>query len=290
MQAVLILAHENEGQLLKLVSTLTGTFEVYIHIDQKMALSSEAKEELDTNKRVHYFSKYDVKWGSFNIVRATVGLMKWALKSPSISYVHLISGQDWPLQDPRKIYDYFENNQRIYMDFYRVSDAKKSGESLLWWIKFWFNYDQVNRRSTFGKVYHRVLLVTQRLIRVNRLKKYGFRDGDVFSGQEWIDVPRDALEYAIKIWDTDLRYQKLFSHSFCPDEFWLQTILGDTQYDSRIDCNIHRYINWERENGKTPATLDERDYAAIKKGNYFFGRKVKFPDSTKLLEKLKLSE
>ena len=105
MQAVLILAHKNIDQVVELCQLLKPYFEIYIHFDKKVELTSQQRTELEKND-VKYYSKYNVKWGSYSIVRATVLLMKKALMNKKINYFHLISGQDWPMQSPEKIYNF----------------------------------------------------------------------------------------------------------------------------------------------------------------------------------------
>lgn len=55
MQAILILAHKDEEQLLKLVDRLDDCFEVYIHIDKKMSLSDRVKKSLSSNRGLTMF-------------------------------------------------------------------------------------------------------------------------------------------------------------------------------------------------------------------------------------------
>lgn len=286
MQAVLILAHKNFNQINELCERLRPSFEVYMHIDKKAQLTGQRSSELK-RMGVHYFSKYDVKWGSYSIVRATIDMMKMALENPNIEYFHLISGQDWPLKDPQLIYSDFEENDTIYMNYWRALDMRKTGEPEIWWTKYYFNYDQVNRRTTFGKIYHRLLLLGQTALRVNKLKKYEIDPEDIYAGQEWVDIPRDALSYAIDYYENHPKLQKIFSTSFCADEMWLQTILCNSpKYRSRIDKNIHRFIELVEKHGSRPAILDEDDFGKIQQGDYWWGRKIERPISDKLIKLL----
>lgn len=286
MQAVLILAHKNFEQIGELCERLNSSFDIYMHIDKKAQLTSQQLSKLQ-KLGVHYFSKYDVKWGSYNIVRATIDMMKMALKDPEIEYFHLISGQDWPLKDPQVIYNHFENNDKIYMNYWRALDMRKTGEPEIWWTKYYFNYDQINRRTTSGKIYHRLLLLGQTVLRINKLKKYGVKPEEIYAGQEWIDIPRDALSYAIDYYEKHSELQKIFSTSFCSDEMWLQTILCNSpEYCSRIDKNIHRFIELVEKHGSRPAILDEDDFVQIQQGDYWWGRKIERPISDKLIELL----
>ena len=251
-----------------------------------MTLTNTQKKALD-KLHVNYFSKYDVKWGSYSIVRATVDMMKMALDNPKIEYFHLISGQDWPLKEPQTIYSRFENNNKIYMNYWRAVDMRKTGEPEIWWAKYYFNYDQINRRTTLGKIYHRLLLLGQTILRVNKLKKYNIKPEKIYAGQEWIDIPRDALSYAIEYYEKHLELQEIFSTSFCSDEMWLQTILCNSpEYRSRIDKNIHRFIELIEKHGSRPAILDEDDFLKIQQGDYWWGRKIERPISNRLIELL----
>lgn len=285
MQAVLILAHKNLEQVVELCKRLTPYFNIYIHIDRKTSVNSDVLNELDS-MHVHYFSKYNVKWGSYNIVLATIMLMKKALENNQNIYFHLISGQDWPMQDPENILNSFNNDNKIYMNYFKADSESKAGEKLIWWVKYYFNYNQINRRSLFGKIYHRVILYSQKALGINKLKKYHMQSSDIYAGEEWIDIPRDALVYAIKTFDKDINLQKVFETSFCSDEMWLQTILCNSTFKSRINKNIHRYINWTEKNGSYPAILDSDDFDEIRKGKYWWGRKISMPVSNELLKKL----
>lgn len=284
-QAVLILAHKNFDQLQKLIDRLNDTFELYIHFDKKMPLSDQQKTLLEANG-VHYCSVYEVKWGSYRIVQATLALIKMALANPNLKYFHLVSGQDWPANNPQKIAAFYDHNERIYMDYWQALGTEKYHEKLIWWVKLYFNYDRINRRTFFGKFYHRFLILIQLLLRVDRIKKAGFKDEEIYVGQQWFDVPRDAMQYAYETFTGDPKWTRLFEKSFCSDEYWLQTVLCNSKFKSRISTNIHRYIVWEHRNGSRPAVLDASDYEPICQGDYQWARKFELGVSDLLIEKL----
>ena len=285
MQAVLILAHKNIDQVIELASRLSTDFEIYIHLDKKATITVDQSRKIKTITK-GYISKYDVKWGSYSIVKATIDLMEMALNNKQNTYFHLISGQDWPLMSPAKIYEYFEHTNQIYMNYWPAVSMRKTGEPEIWWTKYYFNYDSINRRTTFGKVYHRLLLLIQTILRVNKLNKYGLKEEYIYAGQEWVDVPRDALEFAITYYEQHPNLEKIFSTSFCSDEMWLQTILCNSEFKPRIEKNIHHYIEMTEKHGSRPAILDEEDYSKIISGNYWWGRKVERPISDKLINLL----
>ena len=286
MQAVLVIAHRQPEQIIALAKKLVPTFKVFIHFDTKMKVTPSQLEELD-KLGVYHFSKINVRWGGWSIGQVAVDLFKIALKDPRITHFHLISGQDWPTKPPKEIANYFENNDHIYMTYFRANQKVKSGENVIWWQKYDFPYDHLNRRTTFGKIYHRITLYGQMLLRVNKLKKLGFQDNKIYSGENWVDLPRDATEYAINYFESHPNLRKMLVTGAFSDEFWLPMIFcNNAQLKKRIVQNIHRYIVWEKRYGSRPAILDETDLSLIQAGDYFWARKVVFGISDKLVEGL----
>ena len=211
--------------------------------------------------------------------------MEKALDNPEITHLHLISGQCWPVKDTKTLYDFYEDNTNIYMECYSADGVKKSGEPIILWQKCYFNYDKVNRRTTFGKIYHRLILAGQALLRVNKFRKLHVHL-DIYHGSQWMDLPRDAAEYLLTYCEENPNVQKVFETGFCSDEFWAQTILYNSRFQNRIISDNHRYILWEERHGSYPAILDEADLESIGAGDYHFCRKVVPNISEKLVRLL----
>lgn len=286
MQAVLILAHKDIDQLIELTKVLNSTFNVYIHVDKKAKLSSKQIDILDNLDRVFWISTQNVHWGAWSIVQATIDLIKLALEEPSNSYFHLISGQDWPTKDPQKIYDFFDKDNKLYIWNYASAKYKKFGEPLVDWQKFYFNYDKINRKSTYGKIYHRLSIILQSIFRVNKLNTLGV-NLTLYNGSQWVDLPRDAVEYLINYLASHPNVEKMFKTGFCSDEFWIPTILrNNSLFAKRIDTDNHRYIDWHERNNSFPAILDKTDYQNIIQSDALFMRKIEFPTSKGLINSL----
>ena len=107
-------------------------------------------------------------------------------------------------------------------------------------------------------MYHRLNIAVQTVLHVDKIKKLGI-DLELFEGANWMDLPRDAVEYLLQYFDTHENVQKLFMTGFCPDEFWVQTILCNSEYKKRIVNDHHRFMKWEHRYGSYPAILDESD-------------------------------
>lgn len=285
MQAVLILAHNDPKFVYNLGKVLSNQFEVYIHFDTKCVLTLEDKKKF-SEANLNVYSIEDVKWGSWSIVKATIYLMEQALNNKNIEYVHLISGQDWPVKSVKEIYDFYCGKNEIFLSCHPAKNIKKTGESIENWQKFYFNYDVINRKSLLGKIYHRVSFWGQYILCIDKLKHLNLNIG-LYHGSQWADLPRDAVEFLLKEINDNRKFQKLFSTGFCSDEFWMQTILYNKEcYRSRIVVNNHRYIKWTYKHGSSPAILDEEEYSDICESDCHFARKLTREYSYKLIKLL----
>ena len=285
MQAILLLAHKEMPLIKELTQKLSKSFEIYIHFDTKMQLSA-ADEAFLKEHKIHYISEVKVNWGSWSIGEATVRLMRLALKNPAINYFHIISGQDWVAANVEELYQHFENDSKIYMVYEKAAEVKKNGEPIIWWQKYYFNYDRVNRRSMFGKIYHRLLTSMQTLLRVDKFKRLGIKE-EIYAGANWADLPRDAVEYCLEYLESHPKFLQMLKTGCFSDEFWMQTIIcNEPCFKERLLNENYRYIKWEEKHGSYPAILDEENLAEIQQGDYFFIRKVEAKYSSELLRQL----
>lgn len=272
MQAILILAHTAPDHIIRLSKLLQKRFEIYVHFDKKTVITAEQSENM-RNFNIHCYQEVFVNWGSCSIADATRLLMSEAIKNLEITHMHIISGQDWPVENIDNIYNFYENNLNIYLECYAAEGVKKSGEPIVLWQKLYYNYDKINRRTTFGKIYHRIIFAAQALLGVNKFKKLGV-DLEIYHGSQWMDLPRDAVEYLLYYIEKNKNVKKVFETGFCSDEFWVQTILYNSKFRERIVSDNHRFIVWQRKYGSYPAILDESDIEAATSGNYHFCRKI----------------
>lgn len=283
-QAILILAHKDADYIYSLSILLKQKFNVYVHFDTKFNLSDEFKEKFNKSN-VFICQKFNVKWGAFSIVEATFVLMKEALKNKDNTFFHLISGQDVPTKNINEIYNFYNNNENIYMPYAFSKNIYKSHENVLWWTKYYFYFDKVNRRTWYGKIYHRVSLIIQMIFNINKFKNLNIKD-DIYHGSAWIDIPREPLEYVFDFLKERQNWYKLFQTSAWPDESVFQTVLCNSEYKGKIIKDNHRYIDWEHRYKNGPKFLDITDYDKIKTGNYHFARKIDKNISKELIIKL----
>ena len=117
-QAYLITAYKNFDELYELAEILSKTAYVFIHVDEKSREITDADvEKLNWLPGCEAIREYRIVWGGFAHVQAIVKLMAMALSKEDVSYMHLLTGEDFPLLTPEQLDEKFLTSDQIFMDY-----------------------------------------------------------------------------------------------------------------------------------------------------------------------------
>lgn len=286
-QAIVITAYKNLDFLDEIIKTFDDNFTFYIHLDNKKKYSRDKISHLQANHKIKLLSlRYGVNWGSITHLQAILYLYEEALKDQNVEYIHLITGQDYPIKSSKQITDFLKKNRGtefIVGEPLPSSSWKKGGLNR---ISYYLPYEYFNARKFSGRIIIKTGLFFQKLFGFKRSLPSQF--DTIYGGTVYSTLTRQAVEYIINYLNADPAIFDRFRKTFCAEEILIQTILmnSNSPFKNRISQNNLRFIIWEYRNGKTPADLDDRDYDAICRSDAFFARKFEFPVSSGLLHKL----
>lgn len=273
--AYAIQCHKNVNQVNRLIENLDNpNIDFFIHVDKK----SDIINEILKKENVHILkSRIDVQWGGFSQVEATLHLFKRINKSGPYSYIHLISGQDFPVKSKNHIQKFFqENNGKQFIEFIDLPQI------LLNRVKVYYPrfFSENGKFGIMRGVYKRLVMNTKWFTRdISRLPT-------LYKGSSWFSITGDCLEYILKFIDDNEFFYTFFKNTFCGDEVFFQTILVNSPYKMQIVNDNQRYILW-KEGDKSPKTLVVDDYNDIINSEKLFARKF---DATKDDDILKIIE
>jgi len=91
--AFLILAHEDQPLLTLLVSRLLQFGDVYLHIDSKSPIPIDF---MPATPKLHVYKQFDIRWGHWSMVEATIFLADEAVKNGA-TYLSYLSGITLPI-------------------------------------------------------------------------------------------------------------------------------------------------------------------------------------------------
>jgi hypothetical protein len=255
--AILILAHRNQEQLIRLVDHLKTDFSVYIHMDRK------SKIQVRSEDNVHPISKFRVYWANFSQILATRELMRTAAAGYHDRYL-LISGQDLPIVSNQKIIQYFLDNNNNYLH----RENQTAHQNGFWRMRYFHlgSYDSRGHPNRYVHFIDQKLHMLQDYFRV-----YRKIPGDLYVGCNWFNLTHEAVTTCLgKMYDR--KYINLFRFTKCADEVIVQSVLYNSKLSSSIISDDLRYADWSM-GGAHPKVLTLEDYGEIMNSAKLFARK-----------------
>lgn len=280
--AYLLVAHKCPEQVNLFVQQLLdyGDCDMYIHVDKKR---QEMVDQIIKSGRVHVCSVYDVRWGSFEIVKAGYYLMRMARESGK-NYTHMYFGSGQDLLVRKGLYEYLDDHPET--TFIHIENEVTS----------------TNRASARYRVRwpHRLMvrndLHLYRFIRIGMqlLCKFGIvlfpnknrleKPISFYDGRTWFIAPIKVMEYILDFIDDNPDYEKFWEESLAADLMFFQTIIMNSPFADKIADEL-MYVEF----GKTfrtnnhPLTITENMTERIGKGNYFCARKFEMEEDEEVI-------
>ncbi len=296
--AFLIMIHENFGQVARLIKKLDNQWaDIYIHVDKKALFTKEDEEMLKNSCKessVYFSKRISVTWGGYSQIVAYMQLLKEAAVN-NYDYYHLISGVDFPVKPMSYIYDFFERNNGT--EFIQLADDEFVKRQHFRLAYYHFFREKIGRKRC-GIYYtlERISLGIQRILHVDRTRKYP--NIKVMMGGCWYSITDALAKYVLS---EEKQIEKMYKHTSCCDESYLQTIAYNSKFKENIFCikeNVSandaflRYVDWTRpgKNMNSPYDLTVDDYDKVVSSGALFARKIsdKTEGGKKLIEKLEL--
>ncbi|NDW18069.1 hypothetical protein D0T53_03945 [Dysgonomonas sp. 216] len=264
--AVLILAHKNLHQLELLIDSLRSDFDIYVHADKKWNIPINELNSKYGN--VHFFSKYDVSWGSSNIMLATIELLKAAYQKQH-DYFIFISGQDLPIRTNENIMKVLTNlNGASLIKYQKLPRAKWDLSGGFDRMYYYWEHDFNSPIAKFA------MKVVRKFQRIFGLKRKLYPMPAYYGHSMWLTLHNDAVKYVLEFLEKNPGYVKRMKYTTLIDEIWLGTIVLNSPVKVINDQSTH--VNWT-DGPEYPRTLRGGDYEPIievfRNTNCLFARK-----------------
>lgn len=281
--AYLIMAHGNWEILQTLVSMLDDVRnDIFLHIDKKsdilegvdlddaLAAQKVLGLTLDKSRLFVLRHRVDVRWGNLSQIQAEYALFEEALQQGPYAYYHLLSGQDLPIQTQDDIHRFFEEHQGT--EFVGITrgaefewDCRR--KMMRYWLLTRFTRTPWGLVNAITKRFNKYLSLF--------LSLFLHRSRENFAkGANWVSITQKCVEYVVS---QKTFVMKRFNHTFCPDEFFVQTLVWNhpdlrralySETDEYEGCM--RLIDWERGN---PYVWTMADKDELQASHRLFARK-----------------
>ncbi len=241
--AYLIAASGNYAHLRRLVRALDDTgVHFYIHID----LKSPMPDNLGDFPNVTFVPRVKVWWAGFSQVRATLNMMREAVKG-RYDYYAFISGGDYPVKPNALLYETLARGGEFINAVEGFQSHKPRSR-----VEY-YHLDCYNRRGRdAARYFFRSIELGLRF--VARKRRYPFRT--LWHGGSWWVLSNGCVRYILDYVDANPRYVSFYKTALCPDESFFQTIIAHSPFLNDVRGNL-TYTDWSA-GGSGPAFISEK--------------------------------
>lgn len=278
---IAIQCHTNSEQINRLINYFQDDYiDIYIHVDKKSNIVSE----LDIKKNVYLIeNRVDVKWGQFSQVEATLNIFKEIRNSDyKYKYIHLISGQDYPIKSLKAFKEYFlyQNSEFIECSPLPSDVLVKRGEDR---YKVYYPNWMIDRPSKTFKRFIRILY-REFILNIKIFERKNLDFENLYFGSQWFSITNSCMEYILDSLNNKNSIVRFFKNTLCSDEMFFQTIIMNSYFNKNVKNNNLRYIDWSDKKG-SPKTLNIQDIKKAIKTDCFFARKIEDQSVIDYIEK-----
>lgn len=275
--AYLLLAHKCPEQINMFIKQLLnyGDCDIYLHIDKK---AKNIIPEIEKSENIFIISEYSVSWGSFEIPKAALSLMKLAAASGR-KYTHYYFGSCQDLLVKKGMYEFLASNpNNIFLRIHGpVKDKSRASAryKVCWPKKLMIRNDWHPYR--FVRVAIQYLCQAGIVCRKNEVKIS--KDIVFFEGRTWFIAPNAIIEYILDYIENNPEFIKFWEKSLASDLMFFQTIIMNSEYKDFVKDEL-MYVNFGKTFGTMnhPLNITIQDNEKIEAGNYFCARKFEYND------------
>lgn len=269
--AYLIMAHNKFDMLCHLLELLDDERnDIFVHIDLKAQNIPYDKMKQSVEKSgLTFVNRVNVIWGDYAQIECEMELLKSAVANDEYQYLHLLSGLDLPIKSQDDIHSFFDlHNGEEFLDIeVEENDRHTRARCRYYWLFQHFN----GRHSTNSvfRLLEGLNVRIQRTLKLNRIPE----QIEIKKGANWFSITGNLAKYIVGL---EKEIKKHFKHTLCADEVFIQTIVYNSDFRSRLfnpqdnEPVSRRLIDWKRGN---PYVFRMEDMDMIKDSNCLFGRK-----------------
>lgn len=265
MQAMIITAYRDFDGLSRMLTALSRHALCFVHVDKKSGFTPEQMARLNALPGVRAISRYAVNWGSVYHLHALIDLCRMALGDARVTYLHLISAQDFPCVSAAAFARFFEGDDRIHMQFLTTADYPELAHR--------YEHYHCMHRLNYRDMSERAQNWVGRIDRFQDMLHIRRRLSVPHKGLVWLSLPREAARHAVDA-PQNRRLLRRLRYTYIPEEFFFQNAFEGTPWTEKITGDALRFSIWDEPERGMPALLDERDLPAIDASGCVFCRKV----------------
>ena len=264
--AYCIIAHTDPIMFSRLISCIDDARnDIYVLVDKKSQIERFCSVS-HPHSSLFFLPQVAINWGGYSQIAAELLLFE-ATSSQQYDYVHLLSGVDIPLKSQNYIHSFFDKHRG--KEFVGVDNSIEGYKNLRIKTAVFYPFsEKFKNKSKFISFLRDVIVALQFKLGIIRKYKY-----PLYKGCNWVSITGEFSRYLLS---KKSEIERMFAHTMCADEIFLQTVLMNSPYKNNI-YNIDneyssclRKIDWVKGN---PYVWTEMDYPELSDSDALFARK-----------------
>jgi hypothetical protein len=298
--AYLILAHRQPQHVGALIDQLDdGNARFFVHIDAKSDIEP-FRTAIGPERAMLLEERLPIRWGTWNMVQATLNLLRRAHQDGASTYYQLLSDSCFPIKSNREIAAKLGNGNLNYITINeRIKPGSRHHGRLLYrWpdpqvLKF------LKQRHSLQRL--KVPIYAKRLIKFmrrqqDRLTRRQLPPGvKPYKGWQWWCLTHECTRYVLNYTDANPELVRFFRATHIPDESFFHTIIMNSEFGETLSPGLatgaitgNHYVRWDRGNGVgKPCVLKETDFETLVASEACFARKLDETQSGRLIKLLR---
>lgn len=259
--AYAIQCHKDSTQVNRMISNLDcdGVY-FFIHVDSKSDIISNIQRKSNV---IFVENRMNIEWGGFSQVEATLELLREIKKHGDYSYIHVISGQDFPIKSALKIRDHFMRH--VGNQFIESIPIPQKHISRL---NVYYPPILLGRgRVRFLRAIYKKVITNSKIF----TRDISFLP-EVYKGSSWFSITGDCMNYILNFIEENAQFYNFFQNTLCGDEVFFQTIIMNSPFRDKVINDNLRYIKWN-ENDNSPITFEIHHFDKLAETQKLFARK-----------------
>jgi Core-2/I-Branching enzyme len=291
--AYLILAHHQPQQLGALIERLDdGNARFFVHVDQKSDVLP-FRNAVKTERAIFLDERLPIEWGGWNMVQATLDLLRSAHQQSPSTYYQLLSGNCYPIKSNQDIASKLSSGNFNYIT---LNEEMKRGSRF--YNRLIYRQDILKRRRSLAKLNiprylgRFITSVRRQQARLGgRTLPVGMRP---YKGGQWWCLTHDCARYVLDYAKANPRFVQFFRSTLIPDESFFHTIIANSEFAHTLSPCVARdvtsgnhHVRWQKVGGANkPRVMKERDFDELMASEACFARKFSETKSAQLIKLL----
>ncbi|MBU8538104.1 beta-1,6-N-acetylglucosaminyltransferase [Falsiroseomonas tokyonensis] len=279
-----VLAHRAPQVGQRLIRRLLRLGDVYLHVDAKVGLEDFLPQDIEgLPGRLHLARRrFDIRWGSFAMVEATLALLAEMRAAKPYHRITLLSGDSYPIFPDGRMREFLASSTEAISARPVTRDARRSRteriyvpDTVIGVLKSHFT----DRYLTPADVPDLLAAIGLLQTRTEFLQRT-----PVHLGSQWWSLTRDALDQIEAFLQANPDFIQHFRYSAIPDESFFQTAFMKAVADPKKRTDGPLHIRWDTKPRPFVFLLPEQ-IVDLRASNKPFVRKVA-EESAELLDLL----